>query len=244
MSGLDRRRMLCLSMALLPVLASHKALAEPPAQASARAITPPPQPMVYTRRLERTLVGDARIVVERKFAIRFTRSDTGFVVDGEQIAVTVETPKELAALGEMERERVETGIFPLELDRSGRIRSGVGADEEPEVEEAIRYVSDAVAKLDRSEDERATMKEFVNAIHQAGTAIVSMLPPDLFAPVESDRTDMRTIALPVGGEGIVETRFTAQRDPSTGLMRRATREVVTSIAQDERRTTETFSLGS
>ena len=171
MNGLDRRRLLYLSMAMLPALASRPAAAEvanelelagttgavtPTGAAGTTGgpIAPPPQPMVYTRRIERTLVGNARIVVERKFAIRFTRLATGFVVDGQQIAVSVEMPKELAALSEMERERVETGIFPLELDEEGHIRSGEGAGAAPEIDTALAYVSQTLAGLDRTEDQR------------------------------------------------------------------------------------------
>jgi hypothetical protein len=82
------------------------------------------------------------------------------------------------------------------------------------------------------------------AVHQAGSNIVSSLPVDLFAPVESDRTDQRSIELPAGGKGVVQTHFSALRDPATGLMQRARREVVTTIAEEERRTTEIFTLAN
>lgn len=259
MTGLGRRRMLSLAMAMLPVLAAQRALAQAGAQGGAQAsgtagagsliepvvpITPPPRPMVYTRLLERTLVGDARIVVERKFAVRFTRAASGYTVEGEQIAVSVETPEQLAALAQMERERVEIGIFPLDLDQRGWIRSGVTTDEEPEIEAAMRYVAEAVAAMDRGEGERQSMRDFVAAVHHAGSNIVSSLPTDLFAPAVSDRTDRREFNLPVGGQGVVRTHFTARRDPATGLMASARREVVTTIAHDERRTTEVFTLAS
>ncbi len=255
MTALDRRRMLALAMAMLPALAAQRAQAQvgartggiggavSPAQ-PALTITPPPRPMVYTRRLERTLVGDARIIVERRFAIRFTRAQAGYIVEGEQTAVSVETPEQLAALAQMERERVEIGIFPLELDQRGWIRSGVTADEEPEIEAAMRYVALAVATLERGEDQLRSMRDFVAAVHQAGSNIVSSLPTDLFAPAQDTRTDQRAFDLPVGGQGVVRTHFTASRDPATGLMASARREVITTIAQDERRTTEIFTLAA
>ena len=40
----------------------------------------------------------------------------------------------------------------------------------------------------------------------------------------------------------MSTDFRASRDPVTGLMRNARREVVTAVAGDLRRTIETFSL--
>jgi hypothetical protein len=243
MSALDRRRMLCLAMAMLPALASQRALAQAATPGSPGDIAPPPRPMVYTRRLERTLVGGAHFVVERRFAVRFTPSPSGFLVDGEQTGVLVETPEQLAPLAQMERERVELGIFPLELDQRGWIRSGIMADEVPQIEEAMRYVTQAVAGLERSEDERQALGDFITVLHQAGSNIVSSLPVDLFAPAESDREDHRSIQLPgVGGHGTVRTRFSARRDPTTRLMQSARREVVTTIAEQERRTTEIFTL--
>jgi len=242
MSTLGRRRMLA-GLALLPVFASQGTLAQAPgAPGPSGSIAPPPLPMVYSRRLERTLVDDARIVVERRFAIRFTPAATGFMVDGEQIGVAVDMPDHLEALARLERERVETGIFPLELDQRGWIRSGLSADAVPEIDEALRYVEATLASIERSADEQQRLRDFIAAIHEAGSTIISSLPVDLFAPADSDRSDQRSIALPAGGQGLVQTHFSARRDPATGLMQTARREVITTIAQDQRRTTELFTL--
>lgn len=242
MSSPDRRAFLLAAAALLPALASRDALAQSAAIDGTRAIEPPPQPMIYTRRLVRGLTGNARIMVERRFAVRFTRSASGFVVEGEQIGVDVEIPEQLAWLGKLERERVESGIFPLQLDNRGRILSGETVWGVPEIEAALREVETRVEQMDATADQREALQEFVTAIHEAGTHIVSTLPSDLFAPDETDRRASRGIVLPHGAEGEVSTLFSAQRDPLTGLMRSARREVVTAIAGDQRHTVETFSL--
>lgn len=207
---------------------------------------PPRQPMVYTRRLVRDLPDGAQIVVERSFAIRFARAGDGYRVDGEQIAVKVEMPEQLASLAALERQRVVQGLFPLTLDGSGRILSGPEADkapgQSPEIEAALRDVSARIERLDASADERAAMRGFIAAIHDAGQHIVSVLPLDLFVPASPDRTDHREVTLPAGGAGAVTMQFNAERDPATGLMRSARREVHTMIGGENRRTVETFSL--
>lgn len=238
----DRRTFLLAAAAMLPAIASRDAFAQAGAGDAAPVIAPPPQPMIYTRRLVRSLIGGARIVVERSFAIRFTRSATGFVVEGEQISVEVETPEQLAWLGELERKRVEYGIFPLQLDHRGRILSGEYVWDGPEIEAALRGVAERVEQMNASAGEREALKGFVTAVHEAGAHIVSALPTDLFAPSEIDRRASREIVLPHGTEGTVSTLFSAQRDPRTGLMRSARREVVTAIEGDQRHTIETFTL--
>ena len=238
----SRRTFLLAAAAMLPALASPDALAHETENHGSPEITPPPQPMIYTRRLVRNLSGNAQIVVERRFAIRFTRSDTGFVVEGEQIDVKVEMPDQLAWLGELERKRVEHGLFPLQLDPHGRILSGEFVRGGPEIEAALRGVEERVEQMPATPDEREALKGFVTAVHEAGTHIVSTLPTDLFAPSETDRRASREILLPHGTEGEVSTLFSAERDPTTGLMRSARREVVTAIEGDQRHTIETFSL--
>lgn len=245
MSAIDRRRLLLAMSAMLPVLASRPALgqsAAAPALLPADPIAPPPQPMVYARRLDRGLPGDAHFIVERRFAVRFSPAPDGYRIEGEQIAIAIEAPERLGPLARLERARTEIGLFPLQLDLRGWIRSGMFETDVPEIDAAMRYVSQIVANADRPADEHRMLGEFVEAVHQAGNAIVSSLPTDLFAPAEGERVERRSIALPTGATGVVTTRFTATRDPVTGLMTQARREVVTNVGGNERLTAETFTL--
>ena len=68
------------------------------------------------------------------------------------------------------------------------------------------------------------------------------LPRDLFAPPDAPRTEHGEVALPGGELGEVTVTFTALRDPATGLMRQALREVVTALEGDRRRTLESWRL--
>jgi hypothetical protein len=83
---------------------------------------------------------------------------------------------------------------------------------------------------------------FVEALHRSAGALVTEPPRDLFAPVDCPREESRTVALPDGDTGQVRVIFTATRDPVTGLMREARREVVTEVSGDLRRTIESWTL--
>jgi hypothetical protein len=198
--------------------------------------------MRYTRRLERGLPDGARLVVSRSFAVRFVREAEGFRVDGEQIDVAVEAPEVLQALARLERERLETGVFPLLLDAAGAIRSVTPSAPSVQLDEAVREVTARIERWDHTPAEREELRAFVNAVHQSAGALTTELPRDLFAPGEVPREEYRTIALPGGATGQVRVTFSAECDPATGLMRAARRAVVTEVAGDRRNTIESWSL--
>jgi hypothetical protein len=237
MTGVGRRTLLRFAAAAFAL----PALAAVPALAQAR-FAPPSAPMRYTRRLERGLTGGARFVVSRSFLVRFVTESGGFRVDGEQLEADVEAPVQLEAFARLERERVETGLFPLELDGSGAILSLAHATGSDALDQAVR---EAGAQIDRwrlDPAERDKLHAFVEALHRSAGALVTEPPRDLFAPVDCPREESRTVALPDGDTGQVRVIFTATRDPVTGLMREARREVVTEVSGDLRRTIECWTL--
>jgi hypothetical protein len=235
----DRRAVLRLAgmafaVPLIPVV--------PAAALSARLFAPPAGPMLYSRRLERELADRAHLVVSRSFAVRFVAEAFGFRVDGEQVEVEVDAPAPLDALARLERERVETGLFPLELDAEGAIRGVPHATASAQLDAAVREVAARIEQWDHTPVERDELRAFVNAVHQGAGELVTQLPRDLFAPVDFPREESRAIALPGGESGQVRTIFAAVRDPATGLMREARREVVTEVSGDVRRTVESWRL--
>ena len=235
----DRRTLLRLaaSAATLPLLPIVPAAAQP-----ASLFAPPAGPMLYTRRLERGLAGGASLTVSRSFAVRFVPEPRGYRVDGEQVDVAVDAPEQLSTLARLERERVETAVFPLALDAAGAIRGVPPFAASAQLDAAVREVSARLDASPRTPAERAELRAFVEAVHRSAGQLVTALPHDLFAPVDCPREDRRAIALPGGGTGQVRTRFDATRDPATGLMREARREVVTELAGDLRRTVESWTL--
>ena len=204
--------------------------------------SPPDGPMLYVRRLERALPGGARMVVSRSFAIRFRHENEGFLVEGEQVGVEVEAPEALAAFARIEREREEHGLFPLLLDSNGAIAAGILVPMATRLDAAVR---ETLAVLDgqvHDPAERAELMRFVAAFHQSAGKLVTQLPHDLFAPPATPRSERREVALPGGETGEVTVTFSAARDPATGLMRQARREVVTALHGDLRRTLESWQL--
>ena len=236
----DRRTVLRLAGGALLLPLASGAGAHPADSAS--RFSPPDGPMLYTRRLERGLPDGARLVVTRSFAVRFRHEAGGFVVEGEQVGVEVEAPEALAAFARIEREREERGLFPLLLDAEGAIADGVGTPLATRLDDAVREAHAALAARSYDATERAELTRFVTAFHQSAGRLVTELPHDLFAPHGAPRSESREVALPGGDSGEVTVTFSALRDPVTGLMRQALREVVTVIDGDERRTRESWQL--
>ena len=239
----DRRALLrwAMAAAIAPVLASRAGAARP-ALAGGR-FTPPAVPMVFTRKLERSLGDGNALSVSRSFAIRFASQPGGWLITGEQVAVAVDFPQRLAKLGALEQQRKETGMFPLVLDRNGRI-AGVPAAPQPgrELEQAVALVKVALDKVPVTGGDRADLDTFVRAVQNAGEHLVSLPPDDLFAPADPVARAEQALTLPDGEQGTIRVTFTAQSDPTTGLMRQARREIVTTIAADSRRTREDWTL--
>jgi hypothetical protein len=239
--GSDRRAVLRLAMtaALAPALARRGLAAE---TATSGRFEPPGMPMIFTRHLERPLRDGNKVTVGRSFAVRFTRAPVGWSVTGEQVEVVVDFPPSLSQFAALERQRKETGLFPLQLDADGQIVDGPEPRPAKELDAAVALVMSRLGKTAAAANDPETLAAFVRAVHEAGTQMTSLLPVDLFAPRERERQTRRDLPLPGGGQGTIELSFTAESDPDTGLMRRARREIVTQIANDRRLTREDWTL--
>ncbi len=237
----DRRALLrwAMAAALAPAFASRAVAA---AGSGETRIVPPPGAMTFTRRLERALPGGNKLVVARSFAVSFAAAPDGWMVSGEQVGVTVDAPVRIAALAALERRRVETGLFPLALDRAGMIVGGPGPRPVEELEQAVAIVRRQIETARFAAAERDELEAFVRAVHEAGARMTSEFPGDLFAPREGAVHAARELPLPGGGAGTIEVSFTAVTDPATRLMREARREIVTAIAGDRRVTREDWTL--
>ena len=240
MSGFDRRAVLRLAAGAAQLPLASAAGAHPSDPGSAFA--PPDTPMLYVRRLERVFPDGARFSVARSFEVRFEHWGGGFRVEGRQVGVEVEAPEALAAFARLEREREERGLFPLLLDGNGAIAEGAGTPFATRLDAAVRESLSRIEARAQGAEARAELVRFVQAFHQSAGRLVTELPYDLFAPPAGPRVESRQVALPDGESGEVTVTFTAARDPATGLMREAVREVVTALQGDRRRTLETWHL--
>ena len=233
--------------AMLHLLAGA-AIASPlracPVAASSGPIHPPTTPMTFRRTLVREMVGGARITVRREFTIRFEQFADGYRIAGEHAGVDIEMPEELAEFAQIERTRIDQ-TFPLVIGPTGFIAAPDGSA--PPGTVVQRAFDAAFASLDRqslSADDRAVLRSHIDAIHKAGGIVLAQMPGDLFAPVEEQRSEEQRIPLPDGSLGRLSSTFTAQRDCDTGLMREASREILTEIDGDRRVTREIWQLAS
>lgn len=241
MNRADRRSalQLALAAAIAPALGSARAFAAEPGH----LIAPPTAPMRYSRSVSRELVDGALFTVTRDFVVEFHGVAEGFVLRGEQTQVQVHGPDSLAAFADIERSRDESGLFPLALDPFGHILSGhVARPAAGQVGAAVDAALEALAAQPIARDEREQASRYVSTLQQAAQHVTAVLPTDLFAPTTRSRRDGRSIALPGGARGRVETVFECEWDNGTGLMRNASRNVITTVGDSSRETRERWSL--
>ena len=199
--------------------------------------------MRYRRSVTRLLPDGAVLRVTRDFTVRFADASGGYALHGEQVDVAIDAPEAIAGLMQLEAARDESGLFPIALDRGGRIRSEYRGEVSRErIEQAVERTRAELERQSLAPDDRAALSRFVAAVHAVGGDLIAHLPVDLFAPVEQSRRDEQAVPLPGGGEGSVVSLFTARIDSQTGLMREASRAIVTRVAGDRRETREDWSL--
>lgn len=226
------RILLLASAAALIPAAIGMAEAAATVQPADAAFMPPAAPMIMTRTLVRNLADGKQVIVTRRFAIRFTPEAGGYRLDGEQISAEVEAPPSLASLADIERKRVERGIFPARLDSQGMLRPS-GAVADPTARHAAVFQGGAIlssapmpagAKRDRI--------AMLGQVASAGSA--TAWPPFLFNPGPHDRVERRKLTLASGAEGEVEVRISVQGLMACGLPLAVERTVTTRLAGTSR----------
>jgi hypothetical protein len=236
----DRRQLFRMAAAalLLPAAAGQTARAA----ARGAVFKPPMSPMLYVRRLRRELADGASLAVSRSFAVQFKQDGSGFRIEGDQVDVTVDAPAALARFAALERERKEQELFPLMLDLRGQIVGVKPVNLSAQIKTAVDEVAARIDRAKLDSDTRIELNRLLNAIHQGASQVVTELPKDLFAPVQTEEVMTREVALLNGASGAVTVHFSAVTDSGTGLMKQALREVVTDLAGDRRRTVESWQL--
>lgn len=226
--------------AVLPVTVGA-AFADAPSKAMPGRFTPPSGPMVLTRTLVRSLANGKELVVTRRYAIRFTLEGDGYRLDGEQIAAEVEAPPILAGLADIERKRVNKGLFPARLDANGVIRSGGVSLADPAVRakataEAGRLIGAAPLTAEAKRERTTVLGQVSN------TSGTEAWPVFLFNPGPRDRVERRMLALPGGGEGEVEVRIRVLGLAPGGLPTTVERTVITRLSGTSRTSREIWTF--
>jgi hypothetical protein len=206
------------------------------------AFAPPATPMIMTRTLIRTLADGKQVIVTRRFSIRFTPEGGGYRLDGEQIGAEVAAPPALAALAEIERKRVEKGLFPARLDAQGMILSS-SPSRDPETNHAAvmqgeRIIAAAAIPPDAKRERSVVLGQV------ASSATGSAWPTFLFNPGSQERVERRKLTLPSGGEGEVEVRIAVQGLMACGLPLAIERIVTTRLSGTSRVTREVWTFAA
>ncbi len=206
----------------------------------AATFSPPAAPMIMTRTLVRTMADGKQVIVTRRFAIRFTPEGDGYRLDGEQIGAEVAAPPSLASLAEIERKRVERGLFPARLDANGMMRQ-IGSAQDPAANRAAiaqgnLIISAAAIPLDAKRDRSVVLGEV------ASSGAATAWPVFLFNPGPRDRVERRKLTLASGAEGEVEVRVSVQGLMSCGLPLAIERTVTTRLAGTTRVSREVWTF--
>lgn len=234
------RALLLASVAALLPAAVSQALADAPVEAAPHRFAPPPTPLVLTRSITRILSDGKAIVITRRYAIRFVPEGDGYRLDGEQIDAQVDAPPILSGLADIERKRIDKGLFPARLDSRGMIREGG----RPETDPATRRVAVAEAErlIGKAPIAQQSKRELSAYLPQIAAAPSAVWPTFLFNPGLQERVERRRLALPGGGEGEVEVRIQATSLMPCGLPDKVERVVTTHLEGTSRVTREVWTI--
>ncbi|MFM5950410.1 MAG: hypothetical protein ACKOPM_14495 [Novosphingobium sp.] len=212
------------------------------AETVAKQFAPPNSTLTLTRTVFRSLSDGKQIVVTRRYAIRFSPEADGYRLDGEFIGAEVDAPPALAGLAEIERKRLDTGLFPARLDSHGLIRSMGGAidsqTKQKTIEAAGQLISSAPLPSDSKRESAGLVTQLANA------SVPSSWPRFLFNPGIGPRVDTRKVPLPDGSQGEVEIKVSAEGLMPGGMAHKVERVVTTRLEGTTRVSREVWTLSN
>lgn len=226
--------------ALVPLAAAHwdfAAAAEAP-----RGFSPPTTPMVLSRTVIRELGDGKQIVVKRSFRVQFVAAPDGFVLTGTPIAISVDVPPVLARLGELERQRSDSGPFPLLIDRGGLIHTTASSDPaDAKARQDARQTATGMIQAAAMPD--ATKRDAVGMIgSMSADSHSSPWPIDLFTAHDSERRQHRSVTLSDGSLGDIDVLLRVGNWLPCGMPALFERIITTNLAGTRRVSREVWSL--
>ena len=207
---------------------------------SSQHFKPPESSLLLSRTLVRSLPDGNTITTRRDYEVRITRAGDGFRVDGKLIDVGVEVPPSLRALAEIERRRLDDGLFPIQLDASGMIVAGVIPDSVRSLGQAANLVSERIGGSGLSALDMLQAQAFVARLRSG--AARSKWPDDVFRPALGRRNESRRLTLPDGGVGQVVIEIAGQGPGPRGQIAAVDRVVTTDLGGDQRVTHERWQI--
>lgn len=196
-------------------------------QATGQFIAPSGE-LVLSRSLIRELSDGKQIVVSRRYQIRFVPIATGYRVEGSLLSVSVEAPPILSSLADLERRRVDSGLFPVELGSDGLMRSQAPSTADPGFRTELQAQAGALLypRTDGAAARAETGRVIGKLVQGAGT---SPWPADLFNAKPGERRIERQISLADGRAGEVEVVLRVDALLPCGLPQRFERTVITRL---------------
>jgi hypothetical protein len=208
--------------------------------AEATKFVPPSGKLLLTRILQRSLHDGKEVVTRRTYEVQIVREGTGYRVDGKLIDVQVEAPPLLAALADIERRRVDVGMFPILLDAQGMIVGGDSVQDDGSLDRAATVTTGRIANSGLPAVEMPQAQAFVKQLRARQPS--SVWPPDVFNPGRQPPRETRAIPVPGGGAGQVVIEMSARTGMANGRISELERLVITDLNGDKRVTRETWLL--
>lgn len=217
-------------------------LVAPTRLSASRNVTPPKEPCLLTRRLERGLRDDKAVTVTRVWRVEFATQARGFAVSGEQISVNVDAPARLAAIAEIEENRSTQELFPVLLGPDGAIMAAGENTTQASFEAAVKTAQELLRGGNGQELGSAALGQYLAQLQRAGSSHLDIWPRDLFYPSIEPYSQTKRIALPGGRNGEFELSWEASAHDGSGLLKQARRQIITRIGLNTRRSSEDWSL--
>ena len=203
---------------------------------------PPTSPMRLSRTLVRDLPDGAEILVKRCWAVVFAPAAGGFSLSGQQTSVEVETPQSLEFLAQLEKERVEAGLFPMALSPGGMIMAGEQRVASEIFDHAVAAAARQIDGAGLSPDDTRMTAQALSDLQKSAAELTSKVPHDLFRPDQPHWRINRNFDLPNGLSGSVAVTFDARMDAAGQLLEQCERRVISSIGSSSRTSSELWEL--
>jgi hypothetical protein len=200
----------------------------------------PLETMVLTRTLRRPLPDGKEIISSRSYEVRFVSEANGFRIEGRLLSVDVKAPEALAMLVSVEKDRPDSNMFPLRLDRTGMLLVSSSSPDNAALQKAVELALGELANSRMVALEMLSAQAFVQQVrNRAG---FNQWPEDLFHPTVGRQTLSRQMPLPNGVTGNITIDTIATTQGRGGLLASYARTVTTNLNGDERKTFEEWSL--
>lgn len=196
-----------------------------------------------SRLIERELVDDALLTVERRWSCQFQEAGRGMRAIGEALDCLVDAPAALAPLAKLEKEREDKGPFPALLDSKGLIATPsqqAPVDQRRVVDAAMSVLEDASITAGDLAQARTMLARMASAAGQS----LSAIPQDLFFPDTTPQRIIRTVEVAPGVAGQIELEVVTLVEPGNGLLAMRERRLATSIGDDRRTAREVWTLAT